>query len=271
MELLSAKDEIRNIQIVNEYMCQKNQEMEETLRNLAVEILYLELRSIDAGLWGHLYMTKEELLAMDKNQLAAKVIAASLPRHRKFDAIKDENYWHTDLIKFLQQKISTLERKCGTLEEQCQIESGENKKQPVKNSKGRGRNRRPVHRERHWTILKEESNLKTFSCLVHFTHFIIECSAYFSLYWRNTKTNTILSVVGNPQSIVHFWNGLVKSNTSFQSKIGVSIKAYPKCIDWTSFRIVILFKMYYWWFSFYFHLSFVCIIIYICSHERSCY
>ena len=73
-------------------------------------------------------MTKEELLAMDKNQLAAQVIAASLPRDRKFDAMKDENYWHKDLIKFLQQKISTLERKCGTSEEQCQIEGGENKK-----------------------------------------------------------------------------------------------------------------------------------------------
>ena len=54
MELLCAKDEIRNIQIVNEQMCQKNQEMEETLRNLAVEIQYLELRSTDAGLSGHL-------------------------------------------------------------------------------------------------------------------------------------------------------------------------------------------------------------------------
>ena len=149
IELLCTKDEIRNIQIVNEQMCQKNQEMEETLRNLAVEIQYLELRSTDAELWGHLYMTKEELLAMDKNQLSAQVIAASLLRDRKFDAIKDENYWHKDLIKFLQQKISTLERKCGTLEEQCQIECGENKKQPVKNSKGRGRNRRPDHRERH--------------------------------------------------------------------------------------------------------------------------
>ena len=146
MELLCAKDEIRNIQIVNEQMCQKNQEMEETLRNIAIKIQYLKLRSTDAGLWGHLYMTKEELLAMEKNQLAAQVIAASLPRDRKFDAVKDENHWHKDLIKFLQQKISTLERKCGTLEEQCQIEGGENKKQPVKNSKGQGR---PDHRERH--------------------------------------------------------------------------------------------------------------------------
>ena len=66
MELLSAKDEIRNIQLVNEQICQKNQEMEETLRDLAVEIQYLELRSTDAGLWGHLYMTKGELLAMEK-------------------------------------------------------------------------------------------------------------------------------------------------------------------------------------------------------------
>ena len=86
-------------------MFHKNQEMEDKLRNLAVEIEYKELRSTDAGLWGHLYMTKEELLAMDKNQLAAQVIAASLPRDRKFDAIKNENYWHKDLIKFLQQKM----------------------------------------------------------------------------------------------------------------------------------------------------------------------
>ena len=88
-------------------------------------------------------------MAIDKNQLAAQVIAASLPRDRKFDAIKDENYWHKDLIKFLLQKISMLELKCGTLEEQCQIEGGENERQPVKNSKGRGRNRRPDHRVRH--------------------------------------------------------------------------------------------------------------------------
>ena len=102
--------------------------MEDKLRNLAVEIEYQELRSTEAGLWGQLYMTKEELLAMDKNQLTAQVIAASLPRERKFDGMKDENYWHTDLIKFLQQKISALERKCGTLEEQCQIEGGKNKR-----------------------------------------------------------------------------------------------------------------------------------------------
>ena len=38
MELLSAKDESRNIQLVNEQICQKNQEMEETLRYLAVVI-----------------------------------------------------------------------------------------------------------------------------------------------------------------------------------------------------------------------------------------
>ena len=88
--------------------------MEDKSRNLAVEIEYQELRSTDAGLWGHLYMTKEELLAIDKNQLAAQVIAASLERDRKFDAIKDENYWHKYLIKFLQQKISMLERKGGT-------------------------------------------------------------------------------------------------------------------------------------------------------------
>ena len=75
---------------------------------------YQGLRSTEAGLWGHFYMAKEELLAMDKNQLAAQVIAASLPRDRKFDAMKDENYWHKDLIKFQQQKISTLERKCVT-------------------------------------------------------------------------------------------------------------------------------------------------------------
>ena len=130
-------------------MFHKNQEMEDKLRNLAVEIEYHELRSTDAGLWGHLYMTKEELLAMDKHQLAAQVIAASLPRDRKFDTIKDEKYWHEDLIKFLLQKISMLELKGGTLEEQCQIEGGENERQPVKNSKGRGRNRRPDHRERH--------------------------------------------------------------------------------------------------------------------------
>ena len=130
-------------------MFQKNQEMEDKLRNLAVEIEYQELRSTEAGLWGQLYMTKEELLAMDMNQLAAQVIASSLPRERKFDTMKDENYWHTDLIKFLQQKISTLKRKCGTLEEQCQIEGGKNKRQPVKHSRGRGRNRRPDHRERH--------------------------------------------------------------------------------------------------------------------------
>ena len=43
MELLSAKDEIRNMQLVNEQICQKSQEMEETLRDLAVEIQYLEL------------------------------------------------------------------------------------------------------------------------------------------------------------------------------------------------------------------------------------
>ena len=67
---------------------------------------------------------------MEKTQLAAHVIAASLPRNRKFDAMKDENYWHKDLIKFLQQKISMLERKCGTLEKQCQIEGGENKSSP---------------------------------------------------------------------------------------------------------------------------------------------
>ena len=93
MELLSAKDEIRNIQLANEQIYQKNQEMEETLRDLAVEIQYLELRSTDAGLWGHLYMTKDELLAMEKTQLAAHVIAASLPRDTKFDVLKDENYW----------------------------------------------------------------------------------------------------------------------------------------------------------------------------------
>ena len=73
-------------------------------------------------------MTKEERLAMDKNQLAAQVIAASLPRDRNFDAIKDENYWHKDLLKFLQQKISMLEPKGGTLEKQCQIEGDEKKK-----------------------------------------------------------------------------------------------------------------------------------------------
>ena len=149
MELLSAKDESRNIQLVNKQICQKNQEMAEILRDLAVEIQYLELRSTDAGLWGHLYMTKDELLAMEKTQLAAHVIAASLPRDRKFDAMKDENYWHKDLIKFLQQKISTLEWKCGTLEEQCQIESGDTKRQPVKHSRGRGRYRRLDRRERH--------------------------------------------------------------------------------------------------------------------------
>ena len=77
MELLSAKDKIRNLQIINEQMFQKNQEMEEQFRNLAFEIEYQELRSTDAGLWGHLYMTKEELLAMEKTQLAAHVIAAS--------------------------------------------------------------------------------------------------------------------------------------------------------------------------------------------------
>ena len=50
MELLSAKDEFGNIQLVNKQICQKNQEMEETLRDLAVEIQYLKLRSTDAGL-----------------------------------------------------------------------------------------------------------------------------------------------------------------------------------------------------------------------------
>ena len=75
--------------MINEQMFQKNQEMEVKLRNVAVEIEYQELRSTEAGLWVHLYMTKEELLAMDKNQLAAQVIAASLPRDRKFDAMKD--------------------------------------------------------------------------------------------------------------------------------------------------------------------------------------
>ena len=150
MELLSAKDEIRNIQLVNEQICQKNQEMEETLlRDLAVEIQYLELRSTDAGLWGHLYMTKDELLAMEKTQLAAHVIAASLPRETKFDVLKDENYWLKDHIKFLMQKIGTLERQCRTLEEQCQTEGCENKRQPLKHSRGRGRNQRPDHRERH--------------------------------------------------------------------------------------------------------------------------
>ena len=83
---------------------------------------------------------------MDKNQLAAQMIAASLPRDRKFDAMKDENYWHKDLIKFLQQKISTLERKCGTLEEQCHQTEGD---ETAKHSRGRGRNRRPDHRERN--------------------------------------------------------------------------------------------------------------------------
>ena len=42
IELLSARDEIRNIQIINEQMFQKNQEMEDKLRNLAVEIEYQE-------------------------------------------------------------------------------------------------------------------------------------------------------------------------------------------------------------------------------------
>ena len=38
IELLSARDEIRNIQIINEQMFHKNQEMEDKLRNLAVEL-----------------------------------------------------------------------------------------------------------------------------------------------------------------------------------------------------------------------------------------
>ena len=63
--------------------------------------------------------------------------------------LKDENYWLKDHIKFLMQKIGTLERQCRTLEEQCQTEDGWNKRQPVKLSRGRGRNRRPDHRERH--------------------------------------------------------------------------------------------------------------------------
>ena len=86
---------------------------------------------------------------MEKTQLAAHVIAASLPRDTKFDVLKDENYWLKDHIKFLMQKIGTLKRQCRTLEEQCQTEGGENKSQPVKHSRGRGRNRRPGQRERH--------------------------------------------------------------------------------------------------------------------------
>ena len=130
MELLSAKDKFRNIQLVNKQICRKNQEMEETLRDLAAEIQYLELRSTDAGLWGHLYMTKDELLAMEKTQLAAHVIAPSLPRDIKFDVLKDENYRLKDHIKILMQKIGTLERQCRTSEEQCQTEGGENKRNP---------------------------------------------------------------------------------------------------------------------------------------------
>ena len=38
IELLSARGEIRNIQIINEQLFQKNQETEDKLRNLAVEI-----------------------------------------------------------------------------------------------------------------------------------------------------------------------------------------------------------------------------------------
>ena len=38
IELLSVRDEIRNIQIINEQLFQKNQETEDKLRNLAVEI-----------------------------------------------------------------------------------------------------------------------------------------------------------------------------------------------------------------------------------------
>ena len=120
MELLSAKDKFRNIQLVNKQICQKNQEMKETLRDLAVEIQYLELRSTDAGLWGHLFMTKDELLAMEKTQLAAHVIAASLPRDTKFDVLKNKNYRLKDHIKILMQKFGTLERQCRTSEEQCQ-------------------------------------------------------------------------------------------------------------------------------------------------------
>ena len=57
MKLLSGKDEIRNLQIINEQMFQKNQEIEEQFRNLAAEIEYQELRSTDTRLWGHLYRT----------------------------------------------------------------------------------------------------------------------------------------------------------------------------------------------------------------------